>query len=157
MSLSAPRLEWRRTWPDSRNDFVLNAHHASGLIENVGRIHYCEVAHHTADDYGLWYWSMYTNPGQPRFVVKPKWTKSGRCHTRQEAVDALKASWAREEAWRAELRRASTFTHGCWSRNHLRAAFGFGWSDLHKPGGQHWWPALDAYFAIDRRQDLAQT
>ena len=55
-----------------------------------------------------WGWSI-TCVRQFVGMTKPSKTDSGYCETKQEAVEALRAAWALERDWRAEMRKLTPY------------------------------------------------
>lgn len=55
-----------------------------------------------------WFWSI-SCVRQFVGMTKPSKTDSGLCHTKAEAIEALRAAWALERDWRAEMRALTPY------------------------------------------------
>lgn len=58
-----------------------------------------------------WYWTI-TCVRQFVGMTKPSKTDSGFRHTKEEAIEALRAAWALERDWRAEMRKLTAHDNG---------------------------------------------
>ncbi len=85
--MSTDPIVWRHTWPEGGADFV-----ASIAGGRIGRI---QKTHPDAIERREWVWYLGYRPwsGIP---------KQGRVHTKQEAVEAIRASLDAETRWLAE-------------------------------------------------------
>lgn len=81
---------WRRTFPDTHHDFV-----AEEAGQHVGRIKRIQGGPQD----GFWYWTATGVPrGHEAEGIRPL---NGMTATRDEAIEALAAAWARAMAWSA--------------------------------------------------------
>ncbi|MET3486003.1 hypothetical protein [Methylobacterium sp. 1973] len=81
---------WRRTFPDTHHDFV-----AEEAGQHVGRIRRMDGGPQD----GIWFWYCTgCQRGHEATGVRPL---SGEAATRDEAIEALAAAWARAKAWSA--------------------------------------------------------
>lgn len=79
---------WRRTFADTHHDFV-----AEEAGQHVGRIRRI----HGGPQDGVWYWTATgVQRGHEATGVRPL---NGEASTRDEAIEALAAAWARARAW----------------------------------------------------------
>lgn len=100
--MSDPDAEvWRHTF-EPGPDFTLEVR---GIV--VGRVY----RNDTIPAPPRWYWTI-TCVRQFVGMTKPSKTDSGFCHTKAEAVEALRAAWALERDWRAEMRKLTAHDNG---------------------------------------------
>lgn len=86
---------WRRTFPGTHHDFV-----AEEAGQHVGRIKRIDGGPQN----GSWTWSCTgCQRGHEAEGVRPL---SGMADTRDEAIEALAAAWARAKAWSARTGQA---------------------------------------------------
>ncbi|MFF9549432.1 MULTISPECIES: hypothetical protein [Bacteria] len=79
---------WARTFPDTHHDFV--AEEAGHHVGRIRRIH-------GGPQDGVWMWSCTgCQRGHEAEGVRPL---NGMADTRDEAIEALAAAWARAKAW----------------------------------------------------------
>ncbi|MFD6316935.1 hypothetical protein [Methylorubrum thiocyanatum] len=89
---------WRHTF-EPGPDFSLEVR---GIV--VGRV-YCND---TIPAPPRWYWTI-TCVRQFVGVTKPSKSDSGFRHTKEEAIEALRAAWVLERDWRAEMRALTPY------------------------------------------------
>jgi len=92
---------WRHTF-EPGPDFTLEVR---GIV--VGRIY----RNDSIPAPPRWYWTI-TCVRQFVGMTKPSKTESGFRHTKEEAIEALRAAWALERNWRAEMRRLTAHDNG---------------------------------------------
>lgn len=91
---------WRYT-SEPGPDFTLEVR---GQI--IGRVHRIDTMPASAT--ARWSWTI-TCVRQFVGMTKPSRTESGFRHTKEEAVEALRAAWALERDWRAEMRALTPY------------------------------------------------
>ncbi len=97
--MSDPDAEvWRHTF-EPGPDFTLEVR---GQI--IGRVHRID----TKPTPPRWFWTI-TCVRQFVGMTKPSKTDSGYVDTKEEAVEALRAAWALERDWRAEMRALTPY------------------------------------------------
>ncbi|CAO4156510.1 hypothetical protein GPNCGGLF_LOCUS4927 [Methylorubrum aminovorans] len=97
--VSDPDAEvWRHTF-EPGPDFVLEVRG-----EIIGRVH----RNDTIPAPPRWFWTV-TCVRQFVGMTKPSKTESGFRHTKEKAVEALRAMWALERDWRAEMRALTPY------------------------------------------------
>jgi hypothetical protein len=89
---------WRYTF-EPGPDFTLEVR---GIV--VGRVY----RNDTIPAPPRWYWTI-TCVSQFVGVSRPSKTDSGFRHTKEEAIEALRAAWVLERDWRAEMRAVTPF------------------------------------------------
>lgn len=92
---------WRHTF-EPGPDFTLEVR---GIV--VGRVY----RNDTIPAPPRWYWTI-TCVSQFVGVSKRSKTDSGFRHTKEEAIEALRAAWALERDWRAEMRKLTARDDG---------------------------------------------
>lgn len=104
------RLRWRHTWPSGGPDFALERGRDDRAPEIIGRVRHETMAWGRR----VWTWSL-TCGVRPVGVPTPVTATHGVEDEKQAACDALKAAWAKEEAFRAELRALIEAEPRAWS------------------------------------------